>query len=106
MKLLPSDKRRLRAQALVAHILRIVERHLSDEDRRRDTMRELNAELFEKLWEEGVEIITDQIRAEIGLPPRGPEGWTVEELVVLEERRIEAMRAPLTFVAPKGLKEI
>lgn len=89
------DRRRKRAQALQAAILQIVGKHLSDEDYRRNAMRALSYELFDKLYQEGVEIITDADRAEAGLPPRGPEGWTMEELLVLEERRLESMRCPV-----------
>ena len=46
------------------------------------------------LAEVGAEIVTDRDRSEAGLPPRGPDGWTVEELIALERRRTEALYAP------------
>ena len=87
--------RRIRAQSLVAQILQIVGKHMSDEDRRRKAMRDLTYELFEAMEKAGVQIVTDETRREAGLPPRGPEGWTIEELCALEERRLEALGAPI-----------
>lgn len=101
-ELLRVDRRRIRSQALLAEILHIVDKHLSDDDRRRNAMRELHYELFDKFMEKGVEIVTDEDRRAVGLPERGPDGWTMEELVVLEQKRIEAMRAPISVVMPKG----
>ena len=50
------------------------------------------------LAEVGAEIVTDHDRSEAGLPPRGPDGWTVEELIALERRRIEVLLAPITVM--------
>lgn len=94
------DRRRLRLQPLLHEILQIVEKHLSDEDMRRNAMREIHCDLFDKFHEQGVEIITDYTRQEAGLPPRGPDGWTTEELIALEQRRLELMRRPMQFVVP------
>lgn len=101
-----SDVRRIRSESLVHHILHIVEKHLSAEDNRRNVMRDIAYELDEKFRSEGVEIITDALRSEAGLPPRGDDGWTIDELTVLERRRIELMMGPLPplFVVPKGEK--
>jgi hypothetical protein len=95
------DKRRLRAQALVHRILQIVSKHLSDEDYRRNALREINYDLMELCMKEGVEIITDYTRTDMGLPQRGPDGWTMEEIIALEQRRLELMYAPLTMTIPK-----
>jgi hypothetical protein len=80
--------------AFEAEIMRIVAKYVPD-DRERDCLRDLARELFDKLHAEGVEIITDATRAEAGLPPRGPDGWTQDELVALEHRRLEVMMAPM-----------
>lgn len=98
---LRSDRRRLRAMALEAEIMRIVAKYIPD-DRRRDCLRDLSRELFDKLHTEGVEIITDTTRAESGLPPRGPDGWTQDELLALEQRRLQVMMAPMQVFAPVG----
>jgi hypothetical protein len=51
--------------------------------------------LYRLLHDAGAEVVTDQTRAEAGLPPRGPDGWTVEELLALERRRLEIMTRPI-----------
>lgn len=89
------DLRRRRIQPLIAEILQIVSRHLSEDDYRRNAMRELHDELFDKLFDQGIEIVTDHTRAEIGLPPRGPDGWTVAELLALEQVRLEMLTRQL-----------
>lgn len=54
-------------------------------------------ELFVKL---GVEVLTDFDRERLGLPPRGPDGWTAEEILALEGLRLEAMTRPLQMTIP------
>lgn len=88
------DRRRLRAQALTHHIMSIVGKYVN-EDRERDCMRDLHRELMETLYNKGVEIISDLDREAMGLPPRGPDGWTVDEIIALEKRRLELMYAPM-----------
>jgi len=94
------DRRRLRIQPLLHEILNIVSKHLSDEDYRRDALREIHYELFDKLHEQGVEIVSDHTRAEVGLPPRGPDGWTNEELIALEQKRLEMITRPIQMIVP------
>lgn len=87
------DRRQQRVQVLLHTILHIVSKYVREDDEQ-DCLRELHYELAEALGKAGVEILTDDIRAQIGLPPRGPDGWTVEEIIELERRRLELMRAP------------
>lgn len=89
------DKRRIRSQMLLSEILHIVGKYISDDDRRRNAERELAYELGDKLFERGVEIITDEDRRVAGLLPRGPEGWTMAELAALEAKRLELIYAPM-----------
>jgi hypothetical protein len=49
------------------------------------------------LMEVGADLITDHDRSEAGLPPRGPDGWTVQELHAIERRRLEALYAPFVI---------
>ncbi len=53
----------------------------------------------ETLTAVGVEVLTDYHRAEMGLPPRGPNGWTEDEIHLYEKRLSHAMRTtiPPTF---------
>ena len=87
------DKRRMRAMALTAHIMQIVGKY--DRDRERDCMRDLSYKLQEAMEKVGAEVVTDFDRQQYGLPPRGPDGWTMEEIVKLEQKRLEMMYAPM-----------
>lgn len=99
-QMMRQDMRRLRIQPLLHQILHIVTKHIGDEDRRRDAERAICNELFDKLYEEGIEIVTDHTRAAMGLPPRGPDGWTMEELIALEQKRLEMLTQPIRFIVP------
>jgi len=103
-QLMRTDKRRLRAQSMTAAIMHIVGKYVSDEDQRRDALRDLSRELFDHMWKEGVEIVTDEDRRMAGLPPRGADGWTFEEIAILEQRRLEIMRAPMPPVILSDVK--
>ncbi|MCK1322175.1 hypothetical protein IVA94_14990 [Bradyrhizobium sp. 156] len=99
-QMMRQDMRRLRIQPLLHEILHIVCNHLSDEDYRRNAMRELQHELFDKLYEMGAELVTDHTRAAMGLPARGPDGWTMEELIELEKKRLELLTQPIRHFIP------
>lgn len=88
------DKRRLRAMQLTAQIMHIVGKYVPD-DRERDLHRDLHYELQELMEKVGAEIVSDYDRQQCGLPPRGPDGWTPEEIIALEQRRLELMLAPM-----------
>ena len=97
------DRRRMRAMALTHQIMQIVGKYV-DRDRERDCMRDLAYELQEHLEKGGAEVISDYDRQVCGLSPRGPDGWTMEEIIELEKRRLELMCAPMPtviFQAPK-----
>lgn len=88
------DKRRLRAMALTSQIMHIVGKYVP-EDRERDMQRDLHYELQDALEKAGAEIVSDFDRQQYGLSPRGPDGWTMEEIIELEKRRLELMYAPM-----------
>ncbi len=88
------DKRRMRAMALTGHILQIVGRYIPHNSER-DPMRDLAYELQEALEKVGAEVVSDFDRQQYGLPPRGPDGWTMDEIIALEQRRLEMMYAPM-----------
>ena len=95
------DRRRLRAMAVTSQIMQIVGKYV-DPGRERDCMRDLTYELQEAMEKVGAEIVSDLDRQQYGLSPRGPDGWTMEEIIELEKRRLELMFAPLpTMVFPK-----
>jgi hypothetical protein len=96
------DKRRLRAMALTSQILHIVAKYVPH-DRERDCLRDLSCELQEQLENAGAEIISDFDRQQYGMSPRGPDGWTMEEIIELEKRRLEMMYAPMPpMVMPRS----
>jgi len=92
------DRRHINAQKFVAEILHIVEQHFSDEDRRRRVIRILAEELFDAAWKAGVYLLTDADRAEAGLPERNFSGWTPEELLTLEAKKLEALLRPAPLI--------
>lgn len=90
-KMLQINKRRMRAQMMAAELYRVIEPHL-DRDADRRTVHD---GLMELIFSDGWEVITDAQRAEAGLPPRNEEGWTAEELVALEQHRLDLMTRPI-----------
>lgn len=88
-----NDMRRLRADALTAHVMRIISPYITDYENN------LHAKAHEALYkvfhDAGVEVITDMDRAAAGLMPRDDQGYTRDELQILEMRRREAMMRPL-----------
>ncbi len=98
------DLRRLRVQSLLAQIMHIVEEHICDHEPR-NHRREVTNKLYDLFATEGVEVLTDYTRQEAGLPPRGPDGWTLEEIIALEKRRLEILNRPISFVVPFGAQE-
>lgn len=92
------NMRRQRANAIVHLVLGIVR---EQRDRHGDDWERYAArELFEQITTEGMEIVTDACRAAAGLSPRGPLGWTAEELAVLEATRLDALLRPIMCLVP------
>lgn len=60
----------------------------------RELYREVADKLMKMLHAQGAEIVSDNIRQEVGLPPRGPDGWTAEELLALEQCRLGVLTKP------------
>lgn len=58
-------------------------------------------DLVEILMDKGIEVLTDFDREQMNLPPRGPDGWTTEEIIAIEQRRLDAMLKPIqpVFIA-------
>jgi len=97
------DIRRRRAESLMAAVLSnlypcIDATHPEDLPHRITSL--VQEAMFEVMFEHGVEVLTDADREAAGLPPRGPHGWTIEELMALERRRLEVLTRPLTMTMP------
>ncbi len=93
------DLRRSRTQVLTHAVLKEIGPYLREGHRTERDVYEARLKLF---YEQGVEIITDVDRAGLGLPPRGPDGWTGEEIVALEQRRLEILTAPIVMQINKA----
>jgi len=90
------DIRRKRADVFAAEILRTIRPLLSNPDDYRPIARAVS----ELCHTAGIEILTDDMRKELGLQTRSPEGWTPTEIHALELARVEALIAPLSHFLP------
>ena len=88
------DRRRLRADAMTAHIMRLIDRFICPHDPEHNLHQRVSEELFKVFYASGVEIVTDMDRANAGLPPRNNQGWTEQELHIMEAKMTEAMLSP------------
>jgi hypothetical protein len=93
--------RRQRADVVMNEILHAIRPFVD-----RDAEESIYHALRERLEEHGAEIISDYTRKEAGLPPRGPDGWTIEEMMALEKARLDALYRPFSMLVDKdALKE-
>lgn len=101
-----ADRRKIRADALTAMTMRVIERYLdSSPEAREHNVRRLAANaLFELFYVAGAEVITDLDRANAGLPPRNDEGYAERELQILEAHREQALMQPLVASVPFPIK--
>lgn len=90
------DLRSTRARSVAHVIMQIIEpyiendRHLCVDDCRPEVYEKLVALLSEK----GIEVLTDDHREKLGLPLRNDQGWTIEEIIALEQKRLELLSKP------------
>lgn len=97
------DLRRRRAEALTAAVLQKLWPRIDatdPEELHHRITRLVHETMFEVMFEHGVEVLTDHTRAEAGLPARGPDGWTMEELAALERSRLHMLLKPLGITIP------
>lgn len=92
------NHRQMRAQRVAAAIMNEFDRRAVAEDRH--DRRRLYEALIDVLESEGVEIFTDHDRAVAGLPARGPDGWTLEEIAAFDCRMLDALLKPVTMIVP------
>ena len=94
------DVRYNRAMRLTAHLMHLLNPILDMADPELDLPRRVSRIIQDEMMAEGVEVFTDYDRQEAGLPPRGLDGWTVEELLALEKMRLDALTRPMPhFIA-------
>lgn len=83
------DHRRVRADRLLASIMQAIDPWI-DYERRSDVYYALR----DILYREGVEVLTDYDREMAGLPARGPDGWTIEEIIAWDRRLLMQLMQP------------
>lgn len=86
------DLRRRRADALAAAVIGELRNfgHSESGYEEKDVYRAM----INVLCREGAYVMTDLDREKMGLPMRGPDGWTKEEILAYERRLITALREP------------
>lgn len=93
--------RERRAMSVASAILNIVGPYICEhgEDARHN-MRDVYRKIVDLFHQDGIEILSDYDRQQYGLPPRGPDGWTAEEIIAMERRKLEILSAPITVTMP------
>lgn len=86
------DLRARRAHELAAYVMNIVGKYIDNHEE--NFPKRASRDLTQAFYDAGVEVITDAMRAQYGLPPRGPDGLTAEEAYIMESSRKAAMLAP------------
>jgi len=89
------DMRHARADQLTAHVLSVIDKYICDHDREHNYRLRAARELFDLFYLTGAEVVSDERRADAGLPVRDLKGWTREELAIMEAKRIETMLRPI-----------
>lgn len=94
--------RERRAMGLTSAVLNIVLPHLREAQGREAkwAARHIQEQLMDLFARDGIEILSDHDRQQYGLPPRGPDGWTVNEIIAMEKLKLEIMTKPITFELP------
>lgn len=102
-----ANAREMRARSVAAVLMGVLDPYLDELSRLNDIVRSVDEglasskgdrprgdvynALMTTLMELGVEVITDDMRNQVGLPARGPDGWTPDELIALETARLDAI---------------
>jgi len=112
-----ANAREMRARSVAAVLMGVLDPYLDELSRLNDIVRSVDEglasskgdrprgdvynALMTTLMELGVEVITDDMRNQVGLPARGPDGWTPDELIALETARLDAITRPLAPIVIK-----
>lgn len=100
------NRRMLRSRVFVSILMDIVHEYMKRHDRNERDPRDAERYVYERLMEtceqHGIELISDEDRKLVGLPPRGPDGWTDEEIIALERVRLELMLRPVISAIVPG----
>lgn len=83
------NRRHMRAQQLLGHVLHVIEKYIPHE-----SYEGVARDIEDLFLITGAYIVTDADRAAAGLPMRGVDGLTLDELKIIEAKMIQAMLAP------------
>ena len=96
------DLRHNRAMLITSLVMQVLHKHLPAPIPNR-LLGGICEEIEEALRAGDYEVINDDVRRMIGLPPRDGRGWTAEEFIKWEKYRLEMMFKPIVFV-PEGVE--
>lgn len=86
--------RRRRAESLAHTSLSEIRKFIDPE-----IEREVFSALLHLFTQQGVDVVTDLDRQQLGLPPRGEEGFTRYELWAMEKARLDALLKPMRLTS-------
>lgn len=95
------DRREIRAMKLANHILHILRAYIPEH-----CQRDAYNVLASTLHRSGADVVLDSDRSDAGLPMRDERGWTRQELLALEHKRLELMMKPIIVTANTQRNEI
>lgn len=93
-RMMRMNMRGARAQTVTSMIIRELIPFLPHEDAYRGAYKAI----LDLLTAQGVEVITDDTRAELGLEIRSDDGWTHQEIIALDRVRLEMMMRPRSYM--------
>lgn len=92
------DRRQTRASQMVGAVMHIIGPHLRDD---KEAVRGAYEGLMDAFHTMGVEVLTDHTREQLGLSPRSGDGWTMEEIIAMEQKMLDIMSRPApSFLMP------
>ena len=93
----PVDIRRLGAQQLVSLVINCVQKHFDryPPDVALGKIGQCYRALEDELRDGGFQILSDEVRAKVGMQPVGPKGWTRQELLAYENARLAVLLRPI-----------
>lgn len=88
------DLRHARATQITGHVMNAIGKFFDTDPEQRNAYLASNA-LYDLFYKCGAEVVSDERRAEAGLPARDLKGWTAQELAIMDAKRIQTMFGPI-----------
>ena len=97
------NRREMRAMQVVAIVLEALDKSMPE---LRDhfggrRVGSFSDELMRAFMDRGIEVLSDWHRSQLQLPARGPDGWTIPEIVAYEQLLTDMMVRPSVMIMPK-----